>query len=164
MVDVGSRLGNNLVVGSLFTDAAELVGVEIDEWFAAESQGMLDRCAGLRSASSEAGALEADDAGESDGGGDGSESGGDGGGGGGVSVGNASVVCADIVDCPELLRSADVVIFFNPFEQLHEAAAGKRLLMLFAEQVSRPGTVVVTIPSAEDIYARAGPCTHTSKI
>lgn len=159
MVDVGSRLGNNLVVGSLFTDAAELVGVEIDEWFAAESQGMLDRCVGLRSAYSEAGALEADDAGESGGGGDASDSGG--GGGGGVSVGNASVVCADIVDCPDLLRSADVVIFFNPFEQLHEAAAGKRLLMLFAKRVSRPGTVVVTIPSAEDIYARAGPCTHT---
>ena len=44
VVDVGSRLGNNLVVGMLFTEAAEHVGVEIDPWFAQESQRMLNRC------------------------------------------------------------------------------------------------------------------------
>lgn len=143
VVDVGSRLGNNLVVGMLFTEAAEHVGVEIDPWFAQESQRMLNRCSSSLASTASAEVGEDVDGDEDKGGGVAAEC-------------RASVVCADIVDCPELLQSADVVIFFNPFEQLHEAAAGKRLLMLFAEQVSRPGTIVVTIPSAEDIYSRAG--------
>jgi hypothetical protein len=124
VVDVGSRLGNNLVVGTLFSNAAELVGVEVDPFFAQESSDMLTRCAGTLFP--------------------------------GEKECNVSVVCEDIVQCPALLQSADVVIFFNPFEQRYTSPEAKELLMLFASQVTRKGTIVVTVPSAEAIYERAG--------
>ena len=124
VVDVGSRLGNNLVVGTLFSDAAELVGVEVDPFFAKESSDMLVRCAGSLFP--------------------------------GEKVCNVRVVCEDIAKCPALLESADVVIFFNPFEQRYTSPEAKNLLMLFASQVTKKGTIVVTVPSVDAIYERAG--------
>ena len=122
---VGSRLGNNLALGAIFTEASELVGVEVEEFFAAESASMLATCEEHLFP-------------------------------GGARGRSARVVHDDIAAVPELLRGADVVIFFNPFEQLNDREKHQELLLLVASETSRPGQIIVSVPSLYAIYQRAG--------
>lgn len=43
VVDIGSRLGSVLLVGSLFSNAKEYIGIEIDPFFSKLSQSTIEQ-------------------------------------------------------------------------------------------------------------------------
>ena len=92
VVDVGSRLGNNLLATALLTDASHAVGIEINETIAALSIEHIAESASLANAQSLLFTPEARTA--------------------------MSVLCIDVREPTALktLERADVLMFSNPFE------------------------------------------------
>jgi hypothetical protein len=149
VLDIGSRLGNNLYVGAIVTDAEELIGIEMNLFFAGLSKRLIadysasppaplpasSPLAGTAAAAaSEQAAVNSS----------------------GSNFDRISIVPEDIRDRTDLLDKADVVIFFNPFEQHFSRAEHQELLRLFRTHCCRPGVRLVSVPSMEDIYGRAG--------
>lgn len=66
-----------------------------------------------------------------------------------------TIIHDNVLHCADTLRSADIVVFFNPFEQISSIELGRKLLLFFAREVVRPGVIIVSVPEMTAIYERA---------
>lgn len=132
VADIGSRLGNNILVAALLTEAHAAIGIEVNPTIAALSKELIAESAVLTHA--QAALFEPE------------------------SRTTLSVLCSD-VRAPlalQQLRDADVAIFFNPFELHTTREEHADLLRLMASTIRKPGARVVTCPSMAEIWGRAG--------
>ena len=124
VVDIGSRLGNNLIVAALFTKARELIGIEMNEYFANLSQRIVQQDCKLLMFQPPCKC-------------------------------NIRIVHDDVRNQTDTLERADIVIFFNPFEQHFERDTHRELLQFMRQHVCRSGVRLITVPSMAEIYGRA---------
>ena len=113
-----------LIVAALFTKARELIGIEMNEYFANLSQRIVQQDCKLLMFQPPRKC-------------------------------NIRIVQDDVRNQTDTLERADIVIFFNPFEQHFERDTHRELLQFMRQHVCRSGVRLITVPSMAEIYGRA---------